>query len=234
VCRVFRLGSVDYGRAWELQKALVERVYEGSLPSVLLLLEHPPVYTIGRRGQRSEVLVSDEWLKEWGIELYWVDRGGGVTYHGPGQLVGYPILDLRGWGGPLKYVRTLEQVLVKTLSQFGVSPVLKEGLTGVWVGEEKIAAIGVKISRGITSHGFAINANNDTTFFRRIVPCGIVGKGVTSLARLLGGPIYMERLCELLINHFGREMGFRMEVGGVLPDELMAIVGKRDEPEEAP
>ena len=143
------LGSVKYETAWDIQKKLHQRVLAGELPNVLLLLEHPHVYTLGRRGTADDVLVSPERLTELGAEVHYIDRGGEVTYHGPGQLVGYPIINLRAWkGGPLKYVRTLERVLIETLSAFGVHAESEDRPTGVWVGDAKIAAIGVKISRG--------------------------------------------------------------------------------------
>ena len=217
---------MEYLRAWELQKALACQVAEGHHPNTLLLLEHPPVYTIGRRGKREHVLLDDGQLSELGISLHEIDRGGQVTYHGPGQLVVYPVLDLREWGGPVKYVRTLEQVIVKTLADFGIAAGLIEGLTGVWacpehsrrMGSEKtclersrkIAAIGVKISRGVTYHGLALNVNTDLSRFDHIIPCGITNRGVTSIERLLGSPVDMDVVAYSLVYHFGQEMGFRM------------------------
>ena len=213
---------MEYLTAWEMQKALAQRVAEEMEPNTLLLLEHPSVYTIGRRGERDQVLLDDPQLSELGISLYDVDRGGHVTYHGPGQLVAYPIIDVRDWGGPVKYVRTLEQVIVKTLADFDIPAGLNEGLTGVWVprgqseeeacfgGSRKIASIGVRISRGVTSHGLALNVNTDLSWFDHIIPCGIADQEVMSMERFLGGPVDMEAVAYSLAFHFGREMGFRM------------------------
>ncbi len=215
-CQIMKAGTIEYLEAWELQRSLVDRVQQGEEPNTLLLLEHPSVYTIGRRGRREDVLLDDVRLSQLGVSLHEADRGGQVTYHGPGQLVAYPILDLREWGGPVKYVRTLEQVIVTTLGDFGIEAGCLEGLTGVWVGEEKIAAIGVKISRGVSYHGLAVNVNTDLSFFDRIVPCGIEDRGVTSMNRLLGTQVDIEAVAYSLVYHFGREMGFRMQEAEVL------------------
>ena len=225
-CHIYRMNIVEYLRAWEMQKALAQKVADGTQSNTLLLLEHPPVYTIGRRGSRGQVLLHDGRLAQLGIALHEVDRGGQVTYHGPGQLVAYPVIDLREWGGPVKYVRTLEQVVIKTLADFGIAAGLVEGLTGVWVGDEKtllepsrkaclererkIAAIGVKISRGVSYHGLALNVNTDLSCFDHIIPCGITDRGVTSMERLLGGPVDVDVVAYSMVYHFGREMGFRM------------------------
>ena len=229
-CRIIRPGLVEYLTAWEMQKALAQRVADELEPNTLLLLEHPPVYTIGRRGDRDQVLLDDPQLSELGISLHEVDRGGQVTYHGPGQLVAYPIIDVRDWGGPVKYVRTLEQVIVKTLADFDIPAGLKEGLTGVWVpreqseeeacsgGSRKIASIGVKISRGVTYHGFALNVNTDLSWFDHIIPCGVTDQGVISMERFLGGPVDMETVAYSLVYHFGREMGFPMVEAECLPE----------------
>ena len=201
---------MEYLRAWELQKALAQQVSEGTQLNTLLLLEHPPVYTIGRRGSRDHIMMNDMELSELGISLYEIDRGGQVTFHGPGQLVAYPVLDLREWGGPVKYVRTLEQVIVQTLADFGIAAGLIEGLTGVWVGDRKIAAIGVKISRGVTYHGLALNVSTDLSGFDHIIPCGIADRDVTSMKRQLGGLVDMDTVAYSLVYHFGSEMGLRM------------------------
>lgn len=182
--RLVELGVVPYGEAWELQKRLVAQRRAGQIPDTLLLLEHPPTYTIGRSGSSSNVLVDP---KSRGIELYEVDRGGDVTYHGPGQVVGYPIVDLRPRGNDVHaYLRSVEEVLIRTLAEFGVEGDRDGRYTGVWVGGEKVAAIGVKVSVGVTSHGFALNVDPVFEHWAGIIPCGIQGRGVTSLARLLG------------------------------------------------
>jgi lipoyl(octanoyl) transferase len=184
-----RLGVVPYAEGLELQKRLVEERREGAIPDQLLLLEHPPVITLGARVRtdRSHVLASPDALAAAGVQLFEAGRGGDVTYHGFGQLVGYPILDLRPDRCDVhRYVRDLEQVLIDVAGEFGITAARAAGLTGVWVGEEKLAAIGIRISRWITSHGFALNVTTDLTHFNYIVPCGITDRGVTSLGRLLG------------------------------------------------
>ena len=219
-CQIYRLGGVDYLPAWELQRSLVQQVAGGDRPNTLLLLEHPHVYTIGRRGSRDHVLLDDSELGELGISLHEADRGGQVTYHGPGQLVAYPILDLRDWGGPVKYVRTLERVIIAALADFGVAAHTIEGFTGVWVGEEKIGAIGVKISRGVCYHGFALNVNTDLSYFDHILPCGIEDRGVTSIQAHLGQEADMELVAYSLVYDFGEEMGFRMAEGETSIEEI--------------
>ena len=209
-CRVVRAGVVEYLRCWEVQRALAQEVADGAQPNTLILLEHPPVYTIGRRGSRDDVMLDDEELSELGISIYEIDRGGQVTFHGPGQLVAYPVLDIREWGGPVKYVRTLERVIIRTLADFGITAGLIEGLTGVWVEDRKIAAIGVKISRGVTYHGLAVNVNTDLSGFDHIIPCGITDRDVTSMKVQLGGPVDVDLVAYSLVYHFGGEMGLRM------------------------
>ena len=210
ICRVVRVGIVEYLRAWEVQKALAQEVADGVQPNTLMLLEHPPVYTIGRRGSRDHIMMNDMELSELGISLYEIDRGGQATFHGPGQLVAYPVLNLREWGGPVKYVRTLEQVIIQTLADFGIVAGLIEGLTGVWVGDKKIAAIGVKISRGVTYHGLALNVSTDLSSFDHIIPCGITDRGVTSMKSQLGGLVDIDTVAYCMVYHFGSAMGLRM------------------------
>jgi lipoyl(octanoyl) transferase len=177
------LGRLEYGRGLALQHAVAARVAAGE-PDMLLLLEHEPVYTLGRRAVDAEVLLDAEALRTRGIAVERTDRGGRVTYHGPGQLVGYPILDLGPLADTVGYVRGLERALVALANEFGVAATTLPGLTGVWVGDSKIAAIGVHVARGVTTHGFAFNIDPDLSAFNGIVPCGIVDKGVTSLAAL--------------------------------------------------
>lgn len=211
-CNVTSLGLVEYPSAWNLQKRLHQRVAEGAIHNLLLLLEHPHVYTLGRRGKDSDILVSAERLRELGAEVHYIDRGGEATYHGPGQLVGYPIVNLRKWGGgPLKYVRTLEQMLISTLAEFGVQAESEDRPTGVWIGDAKIAAIGVRISRGITMHGFALNVNPDLSYFEHIVPCGLPGGGVTSISREVSGDVGVEDVISVLVKQFGKAFGWDME-----------------------
>ena len=186
---VSRWGTVPYRTALERQQDLVRSRQAGDIPDQLVLLEHPPVITVGvsGRGRPGHVLAPADRLREHGIEVMEVPRGGDVTYHGPGQLVGYPILSLRPDRCDVhRYVRDLEEVLIRTAARFGVEAGRIDGLTGIWVGREKLAAIGVRLSRWVTSHGFALNVATDLDHFRLIVPCGLAGYGVTSLARLLG------------------------------------------------
>ncbi len=200
---VSHLGLVDYQEAWELQGRLVRARREGLVPDMLLLLQHPPTYTLGRRGSHDNILLGSEELRERGIRIYDVDRGGDVTYHGPGQLVGYPILKLPhgrrqdfAW-----YIRSLERAILLAAEDLGVRAHLIEHYSGVWVGDEKICAIGVKVdAAGITSHGFALNVNTDLSCFGHIIPCGIKDKGVTSLRRVLGRRVSMRRV-EATVTH---------------------------------
>ena len=210
LCQVVHLGTVDYRRAWELQVNLAQAVRDGERPNTLLLLEHPPTYTVGRLTQAGHILLSPEELERRGVLVCETDRGGQATFHGPGQLVAYPVVDLREWGGPLKYVRTLEQVIIGTLADFQLQGRLEHGITGVWVGDGKIAAIGVKISRGVAFHGLAINVNTELSYFSHIIPCGIPDLRVTSIAQESGRPVDMEMVEYSLIYRFGREMGFKM------------------------
>ncbi len=184
---VRRLGLLPYADALALQRALVEDRRAGRIGDLLLLVEHPHVLTLGVRGDggRSHVLVTDEALAARGIEVHETGRGGDITYHGPGQIVGYPILDLKPDRQDVhRYMRDLEEVLIRVAADYGFAAERVSGLTGVWVAQEKLAAIGVRLSRWITSHGFALNVSTDLSYFDLIVPCGIADRGVTSLARL--------------------------------------------------
>jgi lipoyl(octanoyl) transferase len=202
---VRRLGVISYGEGLDLQKQLVEARQAGRIPDQLLLLEHPPVITLGvrARNDRSHVLASPETLHARGVELFETGRGGDVTYHGPGQLVGYPILDLRPDRCDVhRYVRDIEEVLIRTAAAFGVEAGRSAGLTGVWVGSEKLGAIGVRIARWITSHGFAFNVTTALDHFGLIVPCGITDKGVTSLQKILGRPIPLGEVADAALAAF--------------------------------
>ncbi|MCH7606291.1 MAG: lipoyl(octanoyl) transferase LipB [Chloroflexi bacterium] len=209
-CRVVHLGTLEYRHAWDIQLRLAGDVHEGVQPNTLLLLEHPPVYTWGRLSKPEHILLPPEELEKRGISVYEADRGGQVTFHGPGQLVAYPVVDLRNWGGPVKYVRTLEQVIIGTLADLGINAGTIDGITGVWAEDAKISAIGVKISRGVAYHGLAINVNTDLTYFDYIVPCGIYDRPVTSMAKLLGEPVDMAAVRYSLAYRFGQAMGFKM------------------------
>lgn len=206
--RVRWLGRLPYGEAWDLQRAFWEgRVRGRTGDDYLLLLEHPPVLTVGRNADGSNLLASEEVLAARGVELYWVDRGGDVTYHGPGQLVGYPILRLDDPKQIVPYVRKLEQVLIDTLGEFGVEAWREEGLTGVWTSEGKVAAIGVRVSRRVTMHGFALNLHPDLDHFRLINPCGITDRPVATLSQLVGRRVTLEEAVEALIPRFARVFG---------------------------
>jgi lipoyl(octanoyl) transferase len=193
---VRRSGVVPYAEALEVQKALVEERRAGRVPNLLLLLQHPPVITLGVRGSgRSHITATDALLASRGVEVHDTGRGGDVTYHGPGQIVGYPILDLRPDRCDVhRYVRDLEEVMIRACADYGVTASRIAGLSGAWVGSEKIGAIGIRISRWITSHGFAFNVNTNLDDFRLIVPCGIADRGVTSLQRLLGRALPIEEV----------------------------------------
>src|SRR3954469_12032012 len=202
-CAVRQLGRMQYGEALELQRRLVAERKQGLVPDHLLLLEHPHVITLGRNGHMENLLASDDILERAGISFYSTDRGGDVTYHGPGQLVGYPILDLRDWKRDVgAYVRGVEQAIIDTLAEYGIEAGRIAKLTGVWVGERKLAAIGVHISRWVTSHGFALNVSTDLSYFQYIVPCGLT-KPVTSMAQL-GVCASLDEVGERFAAHFCR------------------------------
>lgn len=182
-----RAGMIPYRRAWAWQRALVERRVAGDVPDTVLLLEHPHVYTLGKRSSDADVLVGPEWLAANGAEVVHTDRGGQTTYHGPGQLVGYPITKLEETRGVWPFLRRVEQALVDVAAGFGLQARGESGLlTGVWVGDAKLVAIGMRISRGVTSHGFALNCSTDLARFNAIVPCGLPDKPACSLSSLLG------------------------------------------------
>ena len=232
---VVQLGRVDYATALKLQQTLVDLRKAGQVGDTLLLLEHPPVITLGRNAKRANVLVSEDQLSQSGVEVFECDRGGDVTYHGPGQLVGYPIFDLRGFTpriGAVDFVRKLEEVLIRTCADFGVATRRVPGMTGAWTlrNQAKIAAIGVHISRGVTSHGFALNVSTGLEHFKLIIPCGIGDKPVTSLDRALGDaypgiaatPLTLEEVSQSVARNFGRV--FNSQILWV--DTLDALLGR--------
>ncbi|MGB7189175.1 MAG: lipoyl(octanoyl) transferase LipB [Acidobacteriaceae bacterium] len=219
VLNLIHLGRMEYAAALGAQRELVEARHAGRIGNTLLLLEHPPVLTLGRNASRSHIVASDEFLALHGVEVHEINRGGDVTYHGPGQLVGYPIFDLRSFAprlGAVEYVRKLEEALIRACADFGIPAQRVSGRTGVWtlpggsVAEKKIAAIGVHIARGITSHGFALNVTTDLRDFDLIVPCGIRDRAVTSLELEAdpGGAVHpaatMENAIHAVARHFGR------------------------------
>ena len=207
---------MSYRRSLALQSRMVADRQAGLIPDLLLCGEHPHVMTLGvsARHRRANVLVSRSVLQSRGIELYEAPRGGDVTYHGPGQLVAYPVLDLKPERCDIhRYVRDLEEVVIRTVHEFGVEATRVAGLTGVWVGNDKLAAIGVRVSRWVTSHGFALNVNTELEYFSLIRPCGIDGRGVTSLARLTGAPVSLDAVIDALARSFAlvfdRDLVFR-------------------------
>jgi lipoyl(octanoyl) transferase len=245
VISVVQLGQLGYTEGLRLQQKLVDLRKNGEIGDVLLLLEHSPAITLGRNAKAAHVLASPEALAARGVEVFECDRGGDVTFHGPGQIVGYPIFDLRGFSrqpsavshqenpssgnaeslpawrktlGAVDYVRRLEEVLIRTCADFGIASKRVAGLTGVWTDDDeaipmregKIAAIGVHISRSVTSHGFALNVNNDLSFFDLIVPCGIAAKPVTSMRKELGREVGLEAVAQSLIRNFGAVFGRQM------------------------
>jgi len=202
-CCLRQLGRIDYASALQLQQQLATDRKQGLVPDQLLLLEHPHVITLGRNGHVENLLADDDILARAGISFYPTDRGGDVTYHGPGQLVGYPILDLRDWKRDVgAYVRAVEETIILTLADYGIEAGRIPKLTGVWVGERKIAAIGVHLSRWVTSHGFALNVSTDLSYFQYIVPCGLT-KPVTSMAAL-GVRASLDEVGAKLAVHFAR------------------------------
>ncbi|MCU1310929.1 MAG: lipoate-protein ligase [Candidatus Angelobacter sp.] len=221
--QVLQLGTIDYATALKLQETLVELRKQGRIADTLLLLEHTPVITLGRNANAKNILDSPESLAERGVEVFEIKRGGDVTFHGPGQLVGYPICDLRGFTskvGAVEFVRRLEEVLIRACTEFGIDTKRVPGMTGVWTNpdegsEKKIAAIGVHISRGITSHGFALNVTPDLESFKMIVPCGIADKAVTSMEqewggienKTLGRKLEMEAVSHAITRQFGQVFG---------------------------
>ncbi len=211
LCSVEQLGRVDYARALGLQQERVAQRKAGAIPDTLLLVEHPHVYTLGRNSKRENLLAPKDQLLLLEAHVSETDRGGDVTYHGPGQLVGYPILDLTQHRRDLNwYMRSLEAVLIAVAEDFGVHAGRLPGATGVWVGDAKLAAMGVHVSRWVTSHGFALNVNTDLSYFDWIVPCGLRGKGVTSLEKLLGRAVEMDAVIERAVLHFGKVFGLEM------------------------
>lgn len=216
---VLQLGVIDYATGLRLQERLVALRKEGQIGDVLLLLEHTPVITLGRNAKAANIIASPETLAERGVEVFESDRGGDVTFHGPAQLVGYPIFDLRGFPsseskrstmGVIEYVRKLEEALIRTCADFGIGGERVCGLTGVWTSgpeQAKIAALGVHISRGVTSHGFALNVNTDLSYFDLIIPCGITSKPVTSMQKELGHEVPMENVAQSVSRNFGMVFG---------------------------
>ncbi|HEX2193741.1 MAG TPA: lipoyl(octanoyl) transferase LipB [Candidatus Limnocylindria bacterium] len=211
---VDRLGTVPYLPTWELQDELAQQRRERRIGDRLLLLEHFPVYTIGRGGDEANLLATPQRLRELGADFVRIDRGGDITFHGPGQLVAYPIVELRDPLDLRRYVRALEAAIIETASRLGVAAQRVDGLTGVWVeGRRKLAAIGVRVRRGVTTHGLALNVNTDLRWFDEMIPCGIRDKEVTSLSREAGRTVAMDHVEDALASTLARHFGLRLAGG---------------------
>ncbi len=197
------LGMIDYKAAWDLQKSIIELRHKNKVPDILFLLEHPHTYTLGKTADKKHLIGTKDYLAENNISVYDIDRGGDITYHGPGQVVGYPIIDLNEWQKDThKYLRALEEVIIRTCCEFNLKAIRDPKYTGVWIENRKIAAIGIKVSRWITMHGFAFNVNTDLSLFSGIIPCGINDKEVTSLKKETGGQIELDEVKNLLVKNF--------------------------------
>jgi lipoyl(octanoyl) transferase len=236
-CLAAWLGRIDYRRALDLQMRICASRKLGREPDVLLLLEHPPTITLGRNGRWHNLLVTDEALIARGIERFESDRGGDITFHGPGQIVGYPILKLEASERDVhRYMRNLEECLIRTLQAFGIESGRDSRYTGVWTSQGKVAALGVHISRWITRHGFALNVNTDLSYYDLIVPCGIAGKQVTSMERLLARPVGLQevagRVAVEFASVFGRDLEWRSD--GSLLTELETACLEPDHSRKVP
>ncbi len=198
----YDLGQIDYKEAWDLQKLFFEKRLKDEITDTLLLLEHPHTYTLGKTADKNNLVGDDNYLKEKGIKVYDIDRGGDITYHGPGQIVGYAIFDLKNWKQDTNlYLRSLEEVIIKTCSELGLQTTRMNKHTGVWIDDRKICAFGIKVSRWITMHGFALNVNTDLELFNGIIPCGITDKGVTSLQKELSKKFDIQNVKEVIVKN---------------------------------
>ena len=210
-CQLLRLGIVDYGEAHDLQKRILQDRIDNKCPDQLILLQHNPVITVGRGGDDSNIITPKAMLESAGISVYEIERGGDVTYHGPGQITGYPIIDLRNYKKDVHwYLRQMEEVIIKVLSEYDTIGKRVKEYTGVWVGDEKIAAIGVAVKRWITYHGFAFNVSPDLSHFKLINPCGITDKEVTSLEKILDRNIDINEVEEKTISAFAEVFNVRI------------------------
>ncbi len=207
-CYRLELGRRDYLAALDIQRRLVEKRKGGDIPDVLVFVEHPPTYTLGRSGRGEHLLLDESELAELGASFVATDRGGDITFHGPGQIVGYPIVDLKAWQPDVhRYLRGLEEVVMRALADFGVRASREKGFTGVWHSSGKVAAIGIRVSRWVASHGFALNVATDLAYFKRIVACGIVGRAVSSMEAILKTPVVVPDVRDKLARHFGEVFG---------------------------
>jgi len=220
------LGLTDYRSAWDLQRTLFDLRVAGRISDVVLLNEHNHVYTLGKSADADHLLAGDEELKKRGVDVCAIDRGGDVTYHGPGQLVVYPIISLKPDRCDVhRYLRDLEEVVIRSLAGYHIAAGRDPDFTGVWVGNNKICAIGVRVSHWITMHGFALNVNTDLSYFDRIIPCGIFHRGVTSLQRLMGREIPLAEVAEIVVKHFADVFGAEpvVETAGELSKAISVI-----------
>ncbi len=207
------LGIIDYKEAWDLQKKVFNQRLNNEVSDTLFLLEHPHTYTLGKIADKHNLVASKEYLSKHNISVYEIDRGGDITYHGPGQVVGYPIINLSDWKEDThKYLRGLEEVIINTCADYDLTVERKEELTGVWIEDRKICAIGIKVTRWITMHGFALNVNTDLSLFAGIIPCGIKNKSVTSLQKELNKEIDLQDVKKKLVKHFCDEFSYNQEV----------------------
>lgn len=215
---VVAAGLMDYARCWELQQRLHAQVVAGEAPGYVILVEHPPVLTFGKHADKKHLLFAPQFFAAKGVQLVDTDRGGEVTAHEPGQLVVYPILRLADFGlAPKKYVALLEDAVIRTLAGYGITAATDAENPGVWVGRDKVCAVGVRIKDRATLHGIALNVANDLALFQQIVPCGIQGRGVTSLARLLGRPVTVDEVAPRLTDELARGLGTPLALGAASP-----------------
>jgi lipoyl(octanoyl) transferase len=203
------LGTVDYKEAWDLQKNIFELRHQQKVDDVLFLLEHPHTYTLGKTADEKNLVGNQEYLNRNKISVYDIDRGGDITYHGPGQIVGYPIIDLNNWGKDTdKYLRALEEIIIRTCADYRLAVKRVPKYTGVWIEDRKIAAIGIKVTRWITMHGFALNVNTDLSLYNGIIPCGITNKEVTSLKKELNTEFNLQEVKSNILNHAVEIFGY--------------------------
>lgn len=217
------LGFIDYKEAWDLQKETFALRVKNTIPDVIYLLEHPNTYTLGKTADHNNLVGSEEYLSANKISVYDIDRGGDITYHGPGQIVGYPIISLSDWKQDThKYLRALEETIIRTCAEYGISSGREPKYTGVWVEDRKIAAIGIKVSRWITMHGFAFNINTDLSFFSGIIPCGISDKDVTSIKKEIKSDIRIDEVKERIVKNFAGIFGYT-DVSQVTKEEIFSV-----------
>ena len=220
----YNLNIIDYKKAWDLQKELFKKRLDGVIPDTLLLLEHPHTYTFGKTADRKNLISSGSYLRENNISVYDIDRGGDVTYHGPGQIVGYAILNLAEWKEDTdKYLRALEDVIIQTCSDYGISCGRKPKYTGVWIDSRKICAIGVKVSRWITMHGFALNVNTDLSLFNGIIPCGIRDKEVTSLKKEIGNRVDIFEVKKNILKNFEKVFEYNKIINMQSDNKILSL-----------